>query len=281
MSKLTPSQRTSLKYKASWVRRKIVEMICQGEGGHLGGAMSCVDMLVALYFEILRVDPGNPYWEERDRFILSAGHKCLALYATMALRGYFNEEKLFTYGTFNSPLPGHPDRHKLSGIEANTGSLGHGFPIGCGMALASKMDAKKWRVFVLLGDGEIEEGTIWESAAAASKYKLDNLVAIVDKNGLQIQGSTGEVMSMEPLAEKWKSFGWQVREVDGHDFDHIFAALTDIPLKKGFPTVVIANTVKGKGVSFAENKPEFHQWAPNAEECVRALKEVQILEERP
>lgn len=280
MVKLTPSQKDNLMRKAASVRRKIVEMICRGKGGHLGGAMSCVDVLAALFFEILRLDPENPFWEERDRFILSAGHKCLALYATMALRGYFDEEKLFTYGTLDSSFPGHPDRHKLAGIEANTGSLGHGLAIGCGMALAAKMDAKSWKVFVLLGDGEIEEGTVWESAAAASHYKLDNLVAIVDKNGLQIQGPTYEVMNLEPLVEKWRAFGWQVRQINGHNFDEIFPALSDVPLEKAFPTVIISNTVKGKGLSFAENKPEFHQWAPTPEECHKALKEIEILEDK-
>ncbi|RLE13369.1 transketolase [Candidatus Aerophobetes bacterium] len=279
MVKLTSSEKADLTRKAAYVRRKVVEMICKGKGGHLGGALSCVEILITLYFKILRLDPERPYWDERDRFILSAGHKCLALYATMALRGFFDEEKLFTYGSLDSPFPGLPDRHKLSGIEANTGSLGHGLAIGGGMALAAKLDRKDWKVYVLLGDGEIAEGSIWEAAAAASHHKLDNLVAIVDKNKLQIQGPTSKVMNLDPLREKWKAFGWQVREIDGHSFDEIFTALTDIPFKRGFPAVIIANTVKGKGLSFAEDNPKFHQWQPAPGECEKALTEIKRLEE--
>ncbi|MCD6574330.1 transketolase [Candidatus Aerophobetes bacterium] len=278
MVKLTASDKADLVKKAACVRKKIVETICEGKGGHLGGALSCTDILVTLYFKILRLDPKHPQWDERDRFVLSAGHKCLALYATMALRGYFKEEELSSYATLDSPFPGHPDRHKLPGIEANTGSLGHGLAIGGGMALAGKMDGKKWKVYVLLGDGEIAEGSVWESAAAASHHKLDNLVAIVDRNKLQIQGPTREVMDMEPLAEKWRVFGWQVREIDGHNFDEIFTALSDIPVKKDYPTVIIANTIKGKGLSFAEDNYKFHQWQPTPEDCKRALAEMKKLE---
>lgn len=279
MAKLTSSKKTDLARKAVYVRRKIVEMICRGGSGHLGGAMSCVEMLVTLYFEILNLNPHNPFWDERDRFILSAGHKCLTLYATMALRGFFDEEELFSYGTMDSSFPGHPDRHELPGIEANTGSLGHGLAIGVGMALTGKMDGKDWKVYVLLGDGEIEEGAVWESAAAASHYKLDNLVAIVDKNKLQLQGPTREVMNMDPLGDKWKAFGWQVREIDGHSFDEIFSALSGISFKKESPAVIISHTVKGKGLSFAENVSTFHQWKPDSEECERAMAEIKKLEE--
>jgi len=279
VEKLTSSKKSDLIKKAAHIRRRIVEMICKGGSGHLGGAMSCVEVLVTLYFEILRLDPHNPYWEERDRFILSAGHKCLTLYVAMALRGYFDEEKLFSYGSMDSPLPGHPDRHLLPGIEANTGSLGHGLAIGGGIALSGKMDGKDWKVYVLLGDGEAEEGTVWESAAAASHYKLDNLVAIVDKNKLQLQGPTREVMNIDPLGDRWRAFGWQVREIDGHNFDEIFCALSSVPFKKGSPSVIISHTIKGKGVSFAENVPVYHQWKPTPDEYERALKEVREREE--
>lgn len=279
MIKLTSFQRTSLVKNAAQARKNIVKMICKGKTGHLGGAMSCVDIVVTLYFEILRLDLRHPRWDNRDRFILSAGHKCLALYTVLAQRGFFDEEKLFTYGTFNCLFPGHPDRHKLSCIEANTGSLGHGLPIGVGMALAGKMDSKDYKVYVLLGDGEMAEGTVWESITAASHYKLDNLIAIVDKNKLQIQGPTREVMSMDPLGERWKTFGWQVRQIDGHNFGEIFAALVNVPIEKNRPTVIIANTVKGKGLSFAENNPKYHQWQPTPEECQKALAEIEIQEE--
>lgn len=279
--KLTTSKKASLEKRVAHVRRRIVEMICrENKGGHLGGAMSCVEVLVTLYFELLNIDPDNPSWEKRDRFILSAGHKCLALYATMAHRGFFDEEKLFTYGNLDSAFPGHPDRHVLAGIEANTGSLGHGLAIGGGMALAGKMDRENWRVYVLLGDGEIEEGTVWESAAAAAHHRLDNLVAIVDKNKLQLQGPTREVMSMDPLAEKWRAFGWQTTEIDGHNLDEVFGALGDVPYKRGHPTAIISHTVKAKGVSFAEDIPTFHQWKPNFQECEKALKEVREREEK-
>ncbi|MBC7189432.1 transketolase [Candidatus Aerophobetes bacterium] len=280
MANLAPSEKKELAEKATMVRRLVVEMICRGKGGHLGGALSCADILATLFFKIMRIKPEDPFWEDRDRFILSAGHKCLALYACMALRGFFKEEALSSYGTIDSPFPGHPDRHKLPGVEANTGSLGHGLAIGVGMAIAGKMDAKNYRVYVLMGDGEIQEGTVWESAAAAAHYRLDNLVGIVDKNGLQIQGDTREVMNMEPLAEKWRAFGWQVREIDGHSFDEIYSALSQIPLKEKFPTVIIANTVKGKGLSFAENIASFHQWAPTEDECRRAFEEIKRLEEK-
>jgi len=278
MIKLTSSEKVNLAKKAAHIRRNIVEMICKGKGGgHVGGALSCVDILVTLYFEIIRLDPNRPQWDERDRFILSAGHKCLALYATLAQRGYFGEEKLFTYGSMDCPFPGHPDRHKLPGIEANTGSLGHGLAIGGGMALAGKLDGKDYKVYVLLGDGEIAEGTVWESISAASHYKLDNLVAIVDKNRLQIQGPTCEVMNMDPLMDKWRAFGWQTRGIDGHNFDEIFAALTYIPLKKGCPTAIIANTIKGKGLPFAEDNYKFHYWNPTSGECERAFAEMKRL----
>lgn len=280
MIKLTSSEKVNLAKKAAHIRRNIVEMICKGKGGgHVGGALSCVDILVTLYFEIIRLDPNRPRWDERDRFILSAGHKCLALYATLAERGFFDEEKLLTYGSMDCPFPGHPDRHKLPGIEANTGSLGHGLAIGGGIALAGKLDGKDYKVYVLLGDGEIAEGTVWESISAASHYKLDNLVAIVDKNRLQIQGPTCEVMNMDPLMDKWDAFGWQTRGIDGHNFDEIFAALTCIPLEKGRPTAIIANTIKGKGLSFAEDNYKFHYWNPTFGECERAFAEMKRLEE--
>ena len=279
MSSLLPMQKEQVLEKVRQARELIVRMICRGGGGHLGGALSCLDLMAVLYFHILRNDPNKPNWDERDRFILSAGHKCLALYAMLALRGYFDARELDTYGSMDCAFPGHPDRRKLVGVEANTGSLGHGLAIGGGMALAAKRDALAWRVFVLLGDGEITEGTVWESAAAASHYELDNLVAIVDKNALQIQGATREVMNMDPLAEKWRSFGWSTIEVNGHDLDAIYDTLGRLPREQGRPTAVIAHTTKGKGLEFAEGNYAYHYWKPSEQECRKLLAQLQQREE--
>ena len=231
--------------------------------------------MTALFFHILRISPENPADPDRDRFIMSAGHKCGILYAALAERGYISKETLDTFLEFDKTLGGHPDMKKIPGVEASTGSLGHGLPIGVGMAIAGKYDGRGYRVFVLLGDGELAEGSNWEAAMSARHFNLDNLVAIVDRNRLQIDGPTEEVMALEPLADKWKSFGWAVSEIDGHDMTQIVETLDHLPLVKGKPSVVIAHTTKGKGVSFMENQVGWHYRAPTKEEADKALKELE------
>ncbi len=256
------------------LRRNIIKMIQSGEGGHIGGSLSAIEIMTALFFSKLRCDPKNPQWEDRDRFILSAGHKCLALYSVLAEKGYFDKKLFSTYDSFNSPLPGHPDRHKLPGVEANTGSLGHGLAIGGGMALAGKMDQKNYTVYVLMGDGEVAEGSVWESAEIAYHYKLDNLVTIIDRNHLQIGGKTEEVLDIDSLLNKWNAFGWETIEVDGHDFNELMNAFRNLPFKEGHPSCIIAHTIKGKGLSFAENNYKYHYWKSTDEEMKKALMEL-------
>lgn len=275
---LSEKQICNLRQQALNLRRSIVRMIQYGSSGHIGGALSSVEIITTLYFSVLRCDPHNPSSEDRDRFILSAGHKCLALYAVLAEKGYFDRSLLTTHGSLDTSLPGHPDRHRLPGIEANTGSLGHGLSVGGGMALAGKLDRKDYKVYVLMGDGEITEGAVWEATAVASHYHLDKLVAIVDRNGLQIQGKTKEVLNMEPLSHKWESFGWKTREINGHNFVEIFEALSNVPIEKNHPTCIIANTVKGKGLSFAENNYKYHHWKPMPQEIDKAMEELGVKE---
>jgi len=271
---ISDNQINNLNQTALNLRRNIVKMIKIGEGGHIGGSFSCIEIITALYFSILQCNPQEPQWEDRDRFILSAGHKCLTLYSVLAEKGYFDKKLLNTYGSLDSPLPGHPDRYKLPGVEANTGSLGHGLAIGGGMALAGKLDQKSYKVYVLMGDGEIAEGSVWEAAEIANHYKLDNLIAIIDRNKLQIHGNTKDVLNTEPLLEKWNSFGWQTLEVNGHDFVEILKRFESIPIKKNHPTCIIANTIKGKGLSFTENNYKYHYWKPTDEEMKKAFIEL-------
>lgn len=273
---ISDAQINNLKQTALNLRRNIITMIRSGKGGHLGGSLSCIEIITALYFSVLQCNPQDPKWEDRDRFILSAGHKCLALYSVLAEKGYFDKKLLNTYDSLDSRLPGHPDRHKLPGVEANTGSLGHGLAIGGGMALAGKIDEKDYKVYVLMGDGEITEGSVWEAAEIANHYKLDNLIAIIDRNKLQIHGNTKDVLNTEPLPERWSSFGWQTFEIDGHDFTEILKALKNIPTKKDRPTCIIANTIKGKGLSFAENNYKYHYWKPTDEEMKKAFIELRM-----
>jgi transketolase len=271
---ISDSQIKNLEQIALNLRRNIIKMIQSGQGGHLGGSLSCIEIITALYFSVLRCKPQDPQWEDRDRFILSAGHKCLALYSVLAEKGHFDKKLLNTYDSLDSPLPGHPDRHKLPGVEANTGSLGHGLALGGGMALAGKIDQKDYKVYVLMGDGEIAEGSVWEAAEIANHYKLDHLIAIIDRNKLQIQGNTKDILNTESLTAKWNSFGWQTFEVDGHDFVEIFRSLENIPNKTDHPTCIIANTIKGKGLSFAENNYKYHYWKPTEEEMKKAFIEL-------
>lgn len=274
MYSLNENDELHLKKNAFNIRKNILRMIKADKAGHVGGALSAVEIMTALYFQIMKVDPKNPGWEQRDRFVLSAGHKCLALYSTLAEKGFFDKSLLDTYGSLKSIFPGHPDMHKVSGVESNTGALGHGLSIGGGMAMGLRMSGIEARVYVVLGDGELAEGSNWEAAAAASHHRLDNLLAIVDRNGLQIGGRTADVMSYEPLDERWRSFGWSVREVDGHNLISLVETMSAIPFEEGKPSLIIANTVKSKGFSFAENKANYHYWKATAEEIEQAEKEL-------
>ena len=252
----------------------MVDSLVSAGCGHPGGAFSSVDVMTALYFEILKIDPARPQWQERDRFILSKGHSSVGLYAVLALRGFLPLNTLTTFRQDGSILSGHPDMRKVPGVEASTGSLGHGLSIGVGMALAAKMDQQTHRVFVLMGDGETQEGSIWEAAMAAGHYRLDNLVGIVDRNQLQIDGPTEGIISLEPYQDKWEAFGWQVKEIDGHNMSEIVATLRSTPFHPRKPSLVISHTTKGKGISFMENNPEWHGGAPRGGQTEIARREV-------
>jgi len=269
-----------LESKALKIRRNILRLMKAGKAGHVGGALSSTEILTALYFKLLNIDPANPKWKERDRFVLSAGHKCLVLYAALAERGFYDESVLDTYGALNSHIPGHPNMHKLPGVETNTGALGHGLSIAGGMALGLRMDGLKAKVCVVMGDGELAEGSNWEAASAASMHKLDNMLVFVDRNKLQISGPTIDVMNYEPLDERWRSFGWSVRTIDGHDFEAIINNARDIPFEKGKPSVLIADTVKSKGLSFAEGKVNYHYWKTTPEEMEQAEHDLDAIENK-
>lgn len=256
------------------IRKDIVSMICKSKSGHPGGSLSAVEILTALYFDQMNIDPTNPKMEDRDRFVLSKGHAAPALYATLAKRGYFDREELNHLRKLGSMLQGHPDMKKIPGVEMSTGSLGQGFSVACGMAMAAKLDNAPWNVYALLGDGEVQEGIIWEAAMSAAHYKLDNMIAFLDYNGLQIDGEVESVMSINPIEDKFKTFGWNVITIDGHDFDQIFAALDMAKDTVGKPTMIIAKTIKGKGVSFMENEASWHGSAPNEEQLEQALSEL-------
>lgn len=261
-----------LKEKARLLRRHIIIMTGAAGSGHPGGSLSAADIVAALYFRVMRHDPKDPKWPDRDRFVLSKGHACPVLYAALAEAGYFPKEWLLTLRKLGSPLQGHPHYWSVPGIEASTGALGQGPSIGNGMALAGRLDEKDYRVYVLIGDGECDEGQIWEAAMSAAHYKLDNVTAILDHNGLQIDGPNVEIMNIEPIAEKWRAFGWHVVEVDGHDFAQILAAFDEAKATKGQPTIIIAHTIKGKGVSFMENEVDWHGKAPTPEQVEQALR---------
>ena len=263
-----------LKVKAKEIRKSIVSMITEAKSGHPGGSLSATDILTALYFSEMNVDPANPKMEGRDRFVLSKGHAAPAIYATLAEKGYFSKDELMTLRKFGSKLQGHPDMKKLPGIEISTGSLGQGLSVANGMALNAKMFNENYRTYVILGDGEVQEGQIWEAAMTAAHYKLNNLCAFLDNNNLQIDGNVSEIMGVEPLDKKWEAFGWNVIKIDGHDFEQILSALDKARECKDKPTMVIAKTIKGKGVSFMENVCGFHGVAPTLEELERALAEL-------
>jgi transketolase len=269
-----------LEYTALKIRRNILRLIRAGEAGHVGGALSSVEILTALYFNLLNIDPVNPKWTERDRFVLSAGHKCLVLYAALAERGFFDATILDTYGALDSPIPGHPNMHKLPGVETNTGALGHGLSIAGGMALGLRLDKSSAKVYVLMGDGELAEGSNWEAASAASMHRLENLIVFIDRNKLQISGPTIEVMNYEPLDERWRSFGWGVRIIDGHNLESIISNVKQTPFEKGKPSVIIADTLKSKGLSFAEGKVSYHYWKAKPEELEQAENDLNKIEEQ-
>jgi transketolase len=261
---------------AAEIRINVMRMIIGKGKGHSGGALSMVEILTALYFAVMHLDPDDPHHPARDRFLLSKGHACTALYATLAQRGFFPMSTLDTYYDLNSYLGGHPVQG-LPGVELATGSLGHGPPVGLGMAIAAKMDGKGHRVFVLVGDGEIQEGVVWEAALFAAHHRLDNFVMIIDRNGLQSDAPTEELLSIDPIEEKFRSFGWASKTVDGHDLDLLSDVLGSIPFQAGKPSVLIANTVKGKGVDFIENVVTYHNTGPlpGTEEARRALEQLE------
>ena len=257
------------------LRRDTIEMSFNAGCGHVGPGFSWTDLCAVLFFHELKLDPRRPNWQDRDRFILSKGHGCLPLYAALARRGFVSTDELTTFCQKDSCLGGHPDCLTLPGIEISTGSLGHGLSIAIGMALAAVYDHAQYRVFTIMGDGELQEGTVWEAAMAASHFKLANLVTIVDYNKLQIDGPTNEVMGLEPLAEKWTSFGWRVWSIDGNDIASILGCLAEVSAYPGTkPRVIIANTIKGKGISFIENQVSWHYRAPNEQEKEKALQEI-------
>ena len=266
-----------LEQEGNRIRLRAMTMTNHSGLGHTGGDLSSADILATLYLgRILNVDPADPHWPERDRFILSKGHCSGAFYAALAARGFFPVEQLKTFMDPLSKLNGHPDRNKLAGVEANTGVLGHGLPIAVGAALAARMRGEPWRVFVLVGDGELQEGSNWEAAMTAQQYDLDNLVVIVDRNRIQQGDFTENTIRMDPMAPKWAAFGFAVEEVDGHDHAALLELFGRMPLQLGKPTCVIANTIKGKGVSFAENKPAWHHGVPTSEHLAVAAKELGV-----
>lgn len=274
MKEITEQSVTITTEKARQMRRNIISMLGQAGSGHTGGSLSASDIVACLYFWEMNIDPKNPGWEARDRFVLSKGHAAPVLYAALAEKGFFPQDYLNRLRKLGSPLQGHPDMRKLPGVEASTGSLGQGISWAVGMALAGKMDQKPYRVYALLGDGEIEEGMVWEASMAAAHYKLDNLTAFIDNNGLQIDGRVEEVMSPLPIPDKFRAFGWEVLEIDGHDHRQIMQALNTARTVQNRPTAVIAHTIKGKGCSFMENRAEWHGVAPKPDEVEKALAEL-------
>ncbi len=268
------TQIKDLEQKAKQIRRLIIEMLGLACSGHPGGSLSATDLITALYLSVLRHNPKDPTWSDRDRFHMSKGHCCPLWYAVLAETGYFPRQKLFTLRKFGSILQGHPDR-RTPGVDVASGSLGQGLSVALGMSLAGKLDKKDYRVYCLLGDGEIQEGNIWEAAMAASHYACANLCAILDYNGFQIDGKVAEIMNLEPLVAKWHAFGWYTIEIDGHNMRQILSAYDEAKLVKAKPTIIIAHTIKGKGVSFMENVVSFHGCAPTKEEVAKALKELE------
>ncbi|MDK2836167.1 MAG: transketolase [Thermosediminibacterales bacterium] len=277
MQPLTDERIKELEEKARIIRQHTVKMITEAGSGHPGGSLSAADIITALYFHVMNIKPKEPKWPDRDRFVLSKGHAAPVLYAALAEKGYFDIQELLTLRKTGSILQGHPDMKSTPGLEMSTGSLGQGLSAANGMALAGKLDGKGYRVYVLLGDGEMQEGQVWEAAMASAHYKLDNLTAFVDHNRLQIDGPVEEVMSPEPIAEKFEAFGWNVIKIDGHNFKDIIEAVNKAKATKGKPSVIVAETVKGKGVSFMEDQVGWHGKAPDKEQMEKALEELQTI----
>lgn len=259
---------------AKTIRVDIINMLAASGHGHPGGSLSCADILTVLYFSIMNIRPEQPDWNERDRFILSKGHAAPALYGTLMERGFLSKKQITTLHQYGSILQGHPDMNKAAGVDMSTGSLGQGLSVGNGMALSAKLKNKKYRVYVLLGDGEIQEGQVWEAAMTSAHYHLDNVTAVLDNNGLQIDGTNDDIMKVESIEDKFQAFGWMVIRVDGHNLFELNRAFLRAQQIKGKPTIIIAKTVKGKGVSFMENKLEWHGKAPTAEQAEQALIEL-------
>jgi transketolase len=256
-------------------RKDILNMVMSSHEGHIGGAFSCIDILVALYFQVLNINPARPDWDARDRFILSKGHACFAQYAVLGRRGYYPLKLLDTVSENGTAFGGHPDRDQVPGVDVSTGSLGQGLSIGAGMSIAAKKDGNDSRVFVLLGDGECQEGSIWEAALFAAARSLDKLIAIVDVNSLQAIGKTSDIIPMESFSEKWRAFGWGVQEVNGHNIQELLTAFSNLPLETDKPSAILARTIKGKGVSFMENQIMWHTRTPSDEEYEQALGELE------
>ncbi|MDO4537449.1 MAG: transketolase [Coriobacteriales bacterium] len=265
---------TDLKAITREMRAHIVEMLAAAGSGHPGGSLSATDIIALLYFKYMNIDPQNPDWEDRDRFVLGKGHAAPALYAALAMRGYFPVEDLITLRKLGSYLQGHPCMSETPGVDMSTGSLGQGLSVANGMALAARVDGKDYKVYCVMGDGEIQEGQVWEAAMSAAHYKLDNLVAFVDHNNLQIDGENTAVMNVNPIPEKFAAFGWEVFQVNGHDLDELDAAIQAALAVEGKPAVIVCETVKGKGVSFMENQVDWHGVAPTAEQAKQALQEL-------
>ena len=259
---------------ASKLRKHVIEMTCEAGSGHPGGSLSSADIMTALYFKVMNIDPKKPNWPERDRFVLSKGHAAPVLYAALAERGYFPVSQLKTLRKLGSKLQGHPDMRTTKGVDASTGSLGQGLSIANGMALAGRLDKRKYFVYVVIGDGESQEGQVWEAAMASAHYNLDNVIAFLDYNRLQIDGKVGDIMELEPIADKWRAFGWEVCEVDGHKIDDMVSCVEDMKKVKGKPHMIICHTTKGKGISFMENLAEWHGKAPTCDQMLKAVKEL-------
>jgi transketolase len=274
MSSLTQSELKQLQDTARRIRCHIVRTISHAGVGHPGGSLSATDIMTTLYFHVMNVDPKNPKMPERDRFVLSKGHGAVGLYSTLVERGFFPAEQLKSFGCIDSILQVHPDMHLLPGVEISTGALGQGISVAVGLAMAGKLDKAPWRVYCVVGDGESQEGQVWEAAESAAQFGLDNLTVILDNNGVQLMGKTDEVMRMEPQVDKWRAFNWNVIDVDGHDIAALAAAFDLAQTVKGKPTVLVARTVKGKGVSFMEGKSAWHGKSPDAEQLAQALQEL-------
>ncbi|MDY6084287.1 MAG: transketolase [Dialister sp.] len=276
MTALSSTDIIALKAMAKTIRKDIIEMITEAKSGHTGGSLSAADLITLLFFHEMRIDPSNPSWAKRDRFVLSKGHAAPALYAALVEKGYISRDEIHSLRKIGHILQGHPDMKHIPGVDMTTGSLGQGFSASCGMALASKIDKADWRVFTLLGDGELEEGQVWEAAMYAAHYKLDHLTAFVDNNGLQIDGAVTDVMSPVPIGDKFEAFGWHAVQVNGHSMEELHDAIEEARGISSKPTVIVMKTVKGKGIPEIEGKASWHGKAPDEEQCKRFLAELEV-----